>query len=134
MPKLFAKQTKKIDNNAKKPKKTPEEKIKRYRELIDHYQELIDGLRDKITEDEGILDLMNDMPEVTEQEMADQQQQIFKGMSELDCALRRKKKYEQKMKLVVIPIAVKQSNVAEFEDSDDDVIIMEVIDLTKDDN
>ena len=77
---------------------------------------------------------MNDIPECTEKELADQQQQIFKGMSELDWALRKKKKYEQKMKLVVVPIAVKQSDVPEFEDSDDDVIIMEVIDLTKDDN
>lgn len=131
MPKLFANVNKK-NNNSKKPKKTPEERIKHYRELIDHYQELIDGLRDKITEDEGILDLMNDMPECTEQDMAEQQTLIFKSMVELDQALRNRKRYEQKMKLIVIPIAMKPINVDD--ESEDDVIIMDVIDLTKDDN
>lgn len=134
MPKFFANKQKKNNiNNAKKPKRTPEEKIKRYRELIDQYQDLIDGLRDRITEDEGKLELMNDIPEFTEQDMAEQQSMIFKTFTELDHAIRNKKRYEQKMKLVVIPVAMKAIQIDD-ESEDDDVIIMDVIDLTKDDN
>ena len=129
MPKFFEKVNKKSNDNAKKPKKTPEERIKRYQELIRHYEGLIDGLRDKITEDEGILDLMCDMPECTDDDRMERQTMIFKNLAELDQARRNKKRYEQKMKLIVIPIAMKP---IEIEDDDDDVIILDVIDLTKD--
>ena len=130
MPKFSEKFNKKPNDNAKKPKKTPEERIKRYQEMIRHYEELIDGLRDKITEDEGILDLMCDMPECTDNDRMERQTMIFKSLTELDQARRNKKRYEQKMKLIVIPIAMKPIEIG---DDDDDVIILDVIDLTKDD-
>lgn len=118
------------EDNAKKPIINRENKAKKYHDKLKSLKPWIDAIRDTITETENNLELMMDMPELTEEDIAEQQQLLFRHFATLDDFLRKEKKYRMKYQLAVKPVPI--FPIPDEESEDEDCILINVIDLTKD--